>query len=62
MVYNKLQKLRDNIEAVRVVLTLRKEGRAATEEEKTVLSKYSGFGGLKFILNPSGHDDDIMNW
>lgn len=51
MAYNKKQKLADNIEAIRVALQLRKDNRPATDEEKDILRKYSGFGGLKFILN-----------
>ena len=51
MAYNKRQKLVDNTEAIRVALQLRNENRQATDEEKDVLRKYSGFGGLKFILN-----------
>ena len=51
MAYNKRQKLADNTEAIRVALQLRNENRQATDEEKDILRKYSGFGGLKFILN-----------
>ena len=52
MAYNKHQKLNDNIEAIRIALQLERENRQATLEELTALRKYSGFGGLKFILNP----------
>ena len=52
MAYNKRQKLNDNIEAIRIALQLERENRQATLEELTALRKYSGFGGLKFILNP----------
>ena len=52
MAYNKHQKLNDNIEAIRIVLQLERENRQATLDELTALRKYSGFGGLKFILNP----------
>ena len=51
MAYNKRQKLVDNTEAIRVALQLRNENRQASDEEKDILRKYSGFGGLKFILN-----------
>ena len=34
-----------------MALQLRNENRQATDEEKEILRKYSGFGGLKFILN-----------
>ena len=34
MAFNRKAKLRDNIEAIRTVFTLEKEGRAATPEER----------------------------
>ena len=51
MAYNKRQKLQDNIEAIRIAFQVEKDSRRATAEEKAALRKYSGFGGLKFILN-----------
>lgn len=51
MAFNRKAKLLDNIEAIRTVFTLEKGGRAATPEEREILSRYCGFGGLKFILN-----------
>ena len=62
MAYNKGLKLQDNIAAIHTVLRLRKEGRTANDDERAVLRKYSGFGGLKFILNPAGSRDDIQYW
>ena len=66
MAYNKKQKLQDNIAAIRTVLQLEKEGRTATEAEREVLKKYSGFGGLKFVLNDVDVDNidnrDIESW
>ena len=62
MAYNKRQKLQDNIEAIRTVLQIEKEGRAATAAERDVLRKYSGFGGLKFVLNPCGTEADKQYW
>ena len=62
MAYNKRQKLNYNIAAIKLVLQLRKDSRAANDEERAVLRKYSGFGGLKFILNPAGSDEDIRYW
>ena len=52
MAYNKHQKLNDNIEAIRIALEVERDGRSTNAEELAVLRKYSGFGGLKFILNP----------
>ena len=52
MSYNRLQVMRDNIEAIRLALSLGAKGRGAqTAEEIAVLRKYAGFGGLKCILN-----------
>ena len=62
MAYNKGQKLNDNIAAIRVALQLRKDGCQANDDECAILRKYSGFGGLKFILKPADSDDDIRHW
>ena len=51
MAYNKRQKIQENIEAIRIVFQLERDNRVATPEERELLRKYSGFGGLKFILN-----------
>lgn len=53
MSYNKLQKLSDNIEAIRLAFEIEK-GKILTDADKTQLRKYSGFGGLKFVLYPEG--------
>lgn len=37
---------KDNIEAIELLLTLENEGRAATAEEKKILAKYKGWGGI----------------
>lgn len=58
MAYNKLQKLSDNIEAIRIAFDVER-GHVPTESEKAALSKYSGFGGLKFVLIPEGPKE---NW
>lgn len=62
MAFNRKAKLRDNIEAVRTVFTLEKERRAATPQEREVLSRYCGFSGLKFILNPASNVMDAAQW
>jgi len=43
---SKLQRLRDNIEALRHAMT------STSEYDSEILNKYSGFGGLTFVLNP----------
>ena len=62
MAFNKKQKLRDNIEAVRTAFILDKEGRKPTERERTLLERYCGFGGLKCILNPARELADAVHW
>ena|ERR1035437_9479040 len=62
MAFNRKKKLRDNIEAIRTVFELDKEKRLATPEEKDVLSRYCGFGGLKCILNPATNLSDTVQW
>ena len=46
MAYNRLQKLRDNIEAIRTAFRLSAEQRPANDAEWDILSRYAGFGGL----------------
>ena len=62
MAFNRKQKLRDNIEAIRTAFILEREQRAATAEERTILRKYCGFGGLKCILNPARELTDAVHW
>lgn len=62
MGFNKRQHLRQNIEALRIAFKLEKENRQATEEERFLMMQYSGFGGLKFVLNPVESIVDINNW
>ena len=63
MAYNRLQTMRDNIEAIRLALSLGVKGRGAqTAEEIAVLRKYAGFGGLKCILNDANELADAAKW
>ena len=62
MAFNRKQKLRDNIEAIRTAFILEREQRTATPEEHAVLRKYCGFGGLKCILNPAKELTDAVHW
>mgnify|MGYP001141274257 FL=1 len=63
MSYNRLQTMRDNIEAIRLALNLGVAGRTAqTPEEREVLRKYAGFGGLKCILNDANELGDAAKW
>ena len=62
MAYNKKAHLRDNIEAIRIAFALEHEKRQATDEEKEKLAAYSGFGGIKAVLNPIAKPEDIAHW
>ena len=63
MAYNRLQTIRDNIEAIRMAFSLGVKGRGAqTAEEIAVLRKYAGFGGLKCILNDANELADAAKW
>ena len=62
MAFNRKQKLRDNIEAIRTAFTLEKERRTPTARERVLLERYCGFGGLKCILNPARELTDAVHW
>lgn len=62
MGYSKKAHLRANIDAIRLAFRLEKEQRKATGEEKDTLQRYSGFGGLKCILNPANSPADLTHW
>lgn len=62
MGFSKKQHLQQNIDALRIAFTLEKEKRKATVGERLLMMQYSGFGGLKFVLNPVENEKDINNW
>lgn len=43
---NNLPSASDNIEAIELLLKIESEGRPATADEKTILAKYKGWGGI----------------
>lgn len=51
MSYSKLKSLVANVEAIATAMKIRIDDRQATDQEKEVLSRYSGFGGIKDVLN-----------
>jgi N12 class adenine-specific DNA methylase len=57
MAFSKEQHLKDNIRALKIISFLDKESRTATTAEKTELKKFSGFGGLSFVLRNPDHSD-----
>ncbi|MDX6182445.1 N-6 DNA methylase [Flavobacterium sp. Fl-77] len=62
MGFSKKQHLQQNIDALRIAFKLEKEKRQATAGERLLMMRYSGFGGLKFVLNPIANEIDINNW
>ena len=63
MSFNRLQTMRNNIEAIRMAFSLGVKGRGAqSAEEIAVLRKYAGFGGLKCILNDANELADAAKW
>lgn len=51
MGYNKLQALTANIEAIETAIRLKATGNQATDSDIERLSRYTGFGGIKEVLN-----------
>jgi N12 class adenine-specific DNA methylase len=62
MGFGKSDHLRWNIEALQIAFKLEKEKRRASVGERLCMMQYSGFGGLKFVLNPVEDEVDINNW
>ncbi len=62
MGFSKKQHLQQNIDALRIVFKLEKEKRQASVGERLLMMRYSGFGGLKFVLNPVENEIDINHW
>lgn len=62
MGFSKRQHLQQNIDALRIAFKLEKEKRQATVGERLLMMQYSGFGGLKFVLNPIANEIDINHW
>ncbi|MGJ1484221.1 N-6 DNA methylase [Sphingobacterium multivorum] len=62
MAFSKRQHLQLNIDALRIAFKLEKEKREATVGERLLMMQYSGFGGLKFVLNPIASETDINHW
>ena len=62
MAFNRKQRLRDNIEAIRTAFILDREQRTPTARERLLLERYCGFSGLKCILNPARELTDAVHW
>ena len=57
MAYNVSQKLKDNLQAIRIALDYQ-NGRPLSVEDAGNLKKYSGFGGIKVVLYPCGSQEE----
>jgi N12 class adenine-specific DNA methylase len=57
MAYNQIQKLNDNIKALRIALA-RDKSKSLDASDVEALKKYSGFGGIKAILYPNADKDE----
>ena len=55
MSYNRLKSLAANVAAIETAVTVHKQRRKATQEEKQVLAQYSGLGGVKEVLTIGTH-------
>jgi N12 class adenine-specific DNA methylase len=62
MGFSKRQHLQKNIDALRITFKLERENQKASTSERLLMMQYSGFGGLKFVLNPAQNPTDINNW
>ncbi len=61
MAYNKKQHLADNLEAMKLAFHLRSSKQEPNEGEVKILRSFSGFGGLKCVLNPLESFDSWPN-
>lgn len=59
MSYNKKQTLRDNFEGLKIAYQILAENRKPSHEEKEILLKFNGWGGIKELLLPL---DDMSAW
>jgi N12 class adenine-specific DNA methylase len=62
MSYNKKAHLLANSDALRLAFALEREKRRPDEAEMAVLMQYTGFGGLKCVLNPVRSPADSRYW
>ena len=59
MAYNKKQTLKDNFEGLNIAYQILDEKRKPTSDEKEILLKFNGWGGIKELLLPL---DDVSAW
>ncbi len=62
MAYNRKKHLQENVLAIRTAFELNESEEQPTPEQLEILSRYSGFGGLKCILKPCEGSADRDSW
>ncbi|MGV3766807.1 MAG: N-6 DNA methylase [Chitinophagaceae bacterium] len=62
MAFSKREHLQKNMDALHIAFKLEKEKRKASVGERQLMMQYSGFGGLKFVLNPVEAPNAIGQW
>ena len=61
MAFNRKQKLRDNIEAIRTAFILDREQRTPTARERLLLERYCGFGVGGFVEKGEQSGEKAVN-
>lgn len=60
--FNKAEHLRQNIEAIKTAFAIESGAVECTSQERKILAGYSGFGGIKAILNAPPSETPIEKW
>ena len=60
--FNKAEHLRQNIEAIKTAFAIESGAVECTSQERKVLAGYSGFGGIKAILNTPPSEVPVEKW
>jgi N12 class adenine-specific DNA methylase len=60
--FNKAEHLRQNVEAIKIAFAIESGAVECTSQERKILAGYSGFGGIKAILNSPPSDVTIDKW
>lgn len=54
--------MRQDVDAIKLAFQVKKEHKTASLEEREILASYSGFEGIKSILNSVDKPEDINRW
>lgn len=60
--FNKAEHLRRNIKAIKTAFAYEWSAEAETSQERKILAEYSGFGGIKAILNTPPSEVPVDKW